>query len=310
VSPGTALAIHPGALGDVLLTIPALRALRDAGARVVMAAQSRLAALLVAVGEADEACDFESLRLDALFAGERGARLPAAERVVCWFGARDADFTRRLAGMRPRVTVAPSTSAGQDVWKHLLATLGGPALGERPLAEPVVCARRDPVRVGDALRVAGDAALRASGIDAARRFVVVHPGAGSPAKCWPTGGFADALAATAARGDVQVLVHQGPADAEPVARLRDRLPAARLLCEPALPILAGVLARCAAYVGNDSGVSHLAAAVGAPSIVLFAEANLAWRPWLPGVTVLAVTLGRVDAADLSAVRRALETALG
>lgn len=293
----TALAVHPGALGDVLLTIPALRALRDGGHRVVLAAQPRLAALVAALGEADEACDFESLRLDALFGGSGGARLPPAERIVCWFGARDADFTRRLAGLRPRVTVAPSTCAGRDVWEHLLATVGAQT------------ARRDAVRVPEALVAAGGAVLQACAIDPVGRFVVVHPGAGSRAKCWPTTGFAGALAALAARGDVQLLLHEGPADGEPVARLRERLPGARVLRAPTLPQLAGALARCAAYLGNDSGVSHLAAAVGAPAVVVFAPANLAWRPWSATARVVTATLARVDAVDVGAVSAALDRLL-
>src|SRR2546427_954520 len=47
--------------------------------------------------------------LDALFAGERGARLPAVERVVCWFGARDPDFARRLAAISPGAIDRKST---------------------------------------------------------------------------------------------------------------------------------------------------------------------------------------------------------
>src|SRR5438034_558609 len=247
------LAIHPGALGDVLLAIPALRALRAAGARLTLAAQPRIASLLVALDETDDGCDFESLRLDALFAGERGARLPAVERVVCWFGARDPDFARRLAAISPGAIVAASVdrggltppsdtpgAPGRDVWRHLLAT------------------------TGDARE----------------------------------------------RRDVEIMVHEGPADAEPAARLLRLVPSARRLREPSLPALAGVLARCAAYVGNDSGVSHLAAAVGAPALLLFAAANLGWRPWAHAARVLTVSLERAEAGDVSEVRGALDAILG
>jgi heptosyltransferase-3 len=297
---GTALAIHPGALGDVLLAIPALRVLREADTRVTLAAQPRIASLLVALGEADAACDFESLRLDALFTCEGGARLPAVQRLVCWFGARDPDFARRLAALSPDVIVAPSASPGREVWEHLLATLG----------ESPARARRDVARVSDALVAEGRAALRATGAAGSPRLVLVHPGAGSVAKRWPAAGFAEALAPLAARRDVEIVVHEGPADAEPVAELLRSLPSARLLREPALPALAGVLARCAVYVGNDSGVSHLAAAVGAPAIVLFAAANLAWRPWARARRVLTVAMERAGADDVSEVRRALAAVLG
>ena len=304
---GATLAIHPGALGDVLLAIPALRALRAAGDRVTLAAQPRIASLLVALGEADDGCDFESLRLDALFAGESGARLPAVERVVCWFGARDPDFARRLAAISPGALVAASIDRGGltppshtpgAVWRHLLATIGDAR------------ERRDVACVSDTLVAEGRAALAGAGSDGARRVVVVHPGAGSAAKRWPAAAFAEALAALAARSDVEIVVHEGPADAEPAARLLRLVPSARGLREPALPALAGVLAKCAAYVGNDSGVSHLAAVVGAPAVVLFAAANLAWRPWARAVRVLTVALERAEAGDVSEVRGALDAALG
>ena len=77
-----------------------------------------------------------------------------------------------------------------------------------------------------------------------------------------------------------------------------------------MPALAGVLARCAAYIGNDSGVSHLAAAVGAPAVALFAAANLAWRPWARAARVLTVAIERVEAVDVRSVRGALDALLG
>jgi len=297
---GPVLAIHPGALGDVLLSIPALRALRDTGERLILAAQPHIAALLVALGEADEARAFESLRLDALMAGGDDVRLPVAEQIVCWFGAREPLFVRRLAALAPLVRVAPSTSPARQVWEHLLATLGerrGPA-------------RRGVTPVGDAIAAQGLGVLAHAGVDGAAQVVVVHPGAGGRAKRWPAGAFADVVAPLAAWRDLAVVIHEGPADADAVAQLRRLLPSARVLRQPALPTLAGVLARCAAYLGNDSGVSHLAAAVGAPAVVLFARSNLAWRPWAEAPRVLTVTMERVVESEVNEVRRALGVVLG
>jgi heptosyltransferase III len=288
----TALAIHPGALGDVLLAIPALRALRLDGARLTLAAQLRIAALIAALGEADVAHDFDVLRLDALFAGEGDARLPPAERVVCWFGARDPDFAQRLSALVPHVTVAPSISNDRDVWEHLLASVGGPA-------------DRRAATVSADLVARGRAALLAGGIERSQRVVVVHPGAGSPAKCWRVDAFAGVLDGL---DDVAIVVHEGPADAEPAARLVSRVPSAHRLHQPDLLTLAGALAVCAAYVGNDSGVSHLAASVGARSLVLFAEANRRWRPWSTTAHILPVDMDGSH-ADIKRVREALEAML-
>ena len=293
-----ALAIHPGALGDVLLAVPALRALRTRHGAVTLAAQRHIAALVAALGEAEVARDFDALRLETLFAGAGEAELPAAERVVCWFGARDADFTRRLGAHTPGAVVAPSIGTGL-VWEHLLRTAGAHDGDWRAAS-----------RVDTSLVAAGRAALVEAGWDGRARLVVVQPGAGSVRKCWPTDGFVAALGDLAGHRDVTLVLHEGPADAAAVDALAARLPGALRLREPGLPALAGVLRLASVYIGNDSGVSHLAATVGAPAVVLFAAANLAWRPWADEPDVVTITLARVEPADVAAVRAAIRRRLG
>src|SRR4249920_587285 len=93
------LAVHPGALGDVLLAVPALRALRaTSAAPLVLAAQPQIGALLEALGVVDGHVAFDALGLDALFVDDADSlpRLPDVERVVSWFGALDPVFRRRL----------------------------------------------------------------------------------------------------------------------------------------------------------------------------------------------------------------------
>jgi heptosyltransferase III len=294
-----ALAVHPGALGDVLLAVPALRALRAASGGVILAAQRHLAELVVALGEADAAREFESLRLHALFGADGPADLPETDRLISWFGARDAEFSRRLrAQARGAVVVAPSVSTGL-VWAHLLETCGAPP-GEW----------RGRARVAPALVGAGRTALTEAGWDGRRRVIVVQPGAGGVSKRWPADAFAAALAAVGERRDVVLVAHQGPADADAVDALSARLPSLVRLREPALPALAGVLSQAALYLGNDSGVSHLAATVGVPAVVLFTAANLAWRPWATGPEVMTVTMTRVNPGEVAAVREAVERRLG
>jgi heptosyltransferase-3 len=294
-----ALAVHPGALGDVLLSIPALRALRERHGAVMLAAQPRIADLVHALDVVDEACAVDRLGLDALFVDDDArARLFDAHRVVCWLGARDPDFVRRLSTQAPSLTVAPSVGEGV-VWEHLLQTAARDA--------PVVA---DPVIVPAALRDAGRAALRHGGWDGHSRLLIVHPGAGGAAKRWPAEGFASAIGAVAADHALTVAIHQGPSDAEPVASLAWRLGAPLVLDEPSLPALAGALSCATAYLGNDSGVSHLAAAVGAPAVVLFVTANLKWRSWSATARPLAVEPTRVRAEDVATVAGALAGALG
>jgi ADP-heptose:LPS heptosyltransferase len=299
-----ALAIHPGALGDVLLAVPALRALGAApgGARVVLAAQPRIGALLTALGVVDAHRDFEALGLAALFVDDEApAGIPglrSVARVVCWFGARDPVFVRRLAREAPGAVVAsPSGDGSGPVWRHLLDTV-----------EPGGAGRCDPVAVPPALEAEGRAALVAAGWDGRAPLVMVHAGASGPGKCWPAEAFARVLAALP---DVAVALHRGPADARATAALAAALPRRPILLdEPPLGALAGAVRHVAAWLGNDSGVSHVAAAVGAPALVLFQPGNLAWQPWSPSARTIVVDTARVLDAEVAAVTHAARAALG
>lgn len=269
---------------------------------VTLAAQPRIAALLRALEVVDEAIAFDDLALDALFVDDatRTPRLPAVGRVVSWFGARDPVFRRRLAALTPGVVIAPSVEPGRPVWQHLLATIGAPA-GEW-------CA---PIRAPEALRALGEQARMAAGGHGPPPWLLVHPGAGRVAKCWPAEAFARVITTLAARARMNVCVHVGPADAAAAAALRTRVGDGVVwLREPALPALAGALAGAALYVGNDSGVSHLAAALGVPVLALFDRRHLDWRPWWPGAGVREVTLTEIVASEVDAVIGDLERRLG
>lgn len=309
------LVIHPGALGDVLLAVPALRALRAAAPEepLTLAAQPHLGALAAALGLADRPLALERLGLEALFVDDgappRAPALAAAARVVCWLGAGDPVFVARLRRLAPTAVVASTRpTGGALVWEHLLGTTGLAPAGAGSDAAPGLCA---PVPVPPALEAAGARALRAAGWDGTQPLLVVHPGAGGRAKRWPVEAFARVLDAVAEAGvDCAVALSEGPADAEAVAALAPRLRGPTLvLHEFALPVLAGALRHARAWLGNDSGATHLAAAVGAPTVALFVAPNLPWRPWSPTATVLVVDTARAAAADVDRVAAALVAAL-
>jgi heptosyltransferase-3 len=300
----------------VLLAVPALRALAAAGGPLTLAAQPRIGGLLLALGVVDRALAFDSLHLDKLFqheeigleateplsaflrppATQAGPGAPAT--IVCWFGARDPGFVVRLTALEPRTIVAPPYAAGRPVWEHLLGTIGVPAAEADRFREPILVA--PPLVEG------GRRALAAAGWDGVTPLVVVHPGAGGVAKRWPAEAFAAALERVAARGRVAFALHEGPADREAVAALVAglRVPALRLV-EPELTVLAGMLRVAVAFLGNDSGVSHLAATLGVPSVVLFRGDKLDWRPWAPDATPLVVATPASDAGDVERVAAAL-----
>jgi len=298
----------------VLLAIPALRALRrqQPANELVVAAQPRIARLLETLGVVDRSLDFELLGLDSLFAPEGGGSehewparcgedLRRAARVVAWVGSREPSFVRRLTALVPGSIVAPSVGAGRPVWEHLVGTVGATA-DDRSIRVPVCM----PATLGDEAR----RELVHRGWRETHRLLLVHPGAGGRAKRWPASGFAAVLERLAALGRLAIVIHQGPADAEAVAGLPEPLIArAIVLREPPLPLLAGVLSRVAAYLGNDSGISHLAAALGVHGVVLFGAGQLAWRPWAEHVEPLVVSLTAPQESDAARVTAELASLL-
>jgi len=221
--------------------------------------------------------------------------------VVSWFGARDPDFVRRLTALVPDTVVVRSVGEGRPVWEHLLASVGASTDDAARWRGPIAPAA---ALVDDGRRVLGDA-----GWDGRARLVVVHPGAGGVAKRWPAEGYAAVLERLRAERALVFAIHQGPADAAAVAALRARVTGpAMVLHEPSLPCLAGVLASATAYVGNDSGVSHLAAALGAPAVVLFTGDARAWRSWEPRPQPVVVS-GSLERADVDRVLAAMRRAV-
>ncbi len=154
--------------------------------------------------------------------------------------------------------------------------------------------------------------LRASGEPKAQplttKFAVVHPGSGSPKKCWPFDRFLAVVSFLQGRGFRGALA-TGEAEERWEGELRKTaLPAGwTWLRRPALPALARSLGEATLYLGNDSGVTHLAAACGTDVIAIFRkEFETAWRPSGRTTVLSAEDVERISLEDvIAAVGRVL-----
>ena len=244
------LVLRPGALGDTLLAVPALRALRRTFP-ITLAAHGPTALLLEALDEVDRGMSFDDPSLGPLFRGE-----PSREAVVAWM-AHPVPNARVVAPSRPKDV--------QHSARYLLSTL-------RPLAIDLTWDDH-PLHVTPVMS----------------NEVLIHTGSGSPAKNWPRERFAAVLHALVR--PVRLIV--GEAD----AALDPSLP----VCGPSLEELAQRLAGCYAYLGNDSGVSHLAGLCGARTFALFGPTNPEiWRPIGPSVSVVSFDSDPLEVAALLA----------
>ncbi|MBI2756683.1 MAG: glycosyltransferase family 9 protein [Chloroflexi bacterium] len=282
-SVGDVVILRPGALGDTLLAVPAIRALRARfpapSARLVLGAHPGAARLLAQTGEVDVGLGFDDPRLLWSVATSEQPHREHLAAVIAWMADPSGAHEAHLGSVAPRadVLVAPSRplpGTSQHCSEYLLSTLA-------PLLRctPAVDAR--PIR------------LAAS----PSNVVLVHPGSGSARKNWPTDRFVSVVQCIARHG-LGVEIISGEADEEPVGRLIAALGSALPILHVDLGTLARRLAGAIAYLGNDSGVSHLAGLAGARSVVLFGPTSAAtWRPLGPRVTVLPFEAANAHVVD-------------
>jgi ADP-heptose:LPS heptosyltransferase len=243
-----------GALGDLLLLRPTLAALRASGHRVHLLAPLAPGRALVGPGAADTLHASDGPELAAAFAhgfddGPLARALAEADAVVAF--TRSAELLERLADRARRLIAhdpaPPAAGPHAAAW---LARAIAPLVGERELAQATAL-HAPALAFTDEEQREAEALVR----DLPSGFLAVHPGSGAPAKNWPIDRWREA--STLLANGAPWLFAVGPAEAA--------LPppeGAILAREWPLRTLGAALSRAGLFVGNDAGVSHLAAAAG------------------------------------------------
>ena len=262
------LAIRSGALGDTIVALPAIAALSRTAAGVEVVGTAPYVELALGPGLAARTHSVDRAMFRALFHdGAEEAELldflGLFDRVVAW--SRLPLLAAKLKGIGVElIQSTPLPPDGVHASDHLMEALA-------PLG------------------INGPAPLPSIHIDEGitgfpSKFVAIHPSSGSASKNWAPEHFEE-LARLVRTAGLDVVWIQGEADKSVVPELARQVPG-RLARELPLQELAAVLAASAAFVGNDSGVSHLAAAVGAPTVALFRATEPAqWAPRGPTVHI-------------------------
>lgn len=268
--------IHQGALGDFLLALPVFEGLHRRYPHTSMDFCSRLEhlSLLETKPYFGEAHSSDTSVLAALYHDDlwRSARMPAylleASSIFLFGQPRSrilADRFSQLMG-RPVYWIQSFPSPGhrphEPVTRYLLAQLR-----EQGLAVDCVLPEIEVPGV-ETLEVRSW--VRSAGWEGRPKPVIIHPGSGGRKKIWPLKDWWALLEWLRAEYNRPLLMVLGPADRhlEPFAAAAQRL-GVRMLEDLSLQRLAAFLSESALYIGNDSGVSHLAAATGIPIIAIF-----------------------------------------
>ncbi len=295
------LVIRGGAIGDFILTLPAMKALRDAhpNTRIEILGYTHIAALAEKRFYAEAVRSIEYGALSSFFA--RNPELPAELRE--YFGSFDLilsylydpdqifENNLRQCGAR-RILAGPA-----KIDNHAHAT--------RQLARPItelgipVSDFAAKIYPSPQDRQFADEFLR----DCPHPIIAIHPGSGSEKKNWPLENWI----ALGHSLPGSLIVVSGEADEERIAKLKcewkDRH--VRFAENLALPKLGALLERTV-FLGHDSGISHLAAAAGARCVLLFGPTDPeVWAPLSENVQIIRAASGRMEDVDLATVAQAL-----
>jgi ADP-heptose:LPS heptosyltransferase len=288
--PRNILVIDFGQLGDVVLSLPALQAIRKRfrSARITVAVGKPGAEIVDLSGYANDTLvvdrvglrdGFKPLSIVRVFGLVKDVRRRRFDFVIDLHslsetnllgflsGAPKRLYARRpgrsldyLANFRPPPPVETDHRQRHLIDRYLDVLI--------PLE--VKAAARFPklkTRPGDDAAI--ERILKKAKADAGAPLIGMFPGAGHSSRRWPVEQFAELADYLIRNDDVKVLVFVGPEEQAFVKDMRKQFPASALLLDQlTLPQLAAAATRLAAFVSNDTGPMHIAAAVGTPVVLL------------------------------------------
>jgi len=335
--PQNILVIDFGQLGDVVLSLPALHAIRakfpraqvtvavgKPGRQVVEMSNAanetlvvdrvqlrdgskpvsvwRIARLVKAVRARrfDFVIDLHSLSETNLLGFLSGA----PQRLYGRRPTRSLDF---LSNFRPRPVLEDRAKHAVDRYLDVIAPLGVEVASRVP---------RLPT-LGEEVR-AVDEMLRREKAARDAPLVGMFPGAGHPSRCWPLARFAELARRLENNDCVRTVVFAGPEERILVKAMRAEFPRSVIIFDRlTIPQLAAAAARMSVFVSNDTGPMHIAAAVGTPVVILMNEHPMLDAYVAPGErhqvlhkhTITEITIGEVYAATRSALTAERATSL-
>ena len=284
------LLVRLRSIGDTVLATPSIIALKRflPNVQVDILVEDWVAPLLDNHPHVDNVVVLERGGLVARTRAARELRSGGYDVVYNLHGGTTATFLTRATGARHRVgfktyqyaqlhnhqAPSPLLLWGQQKTHSVeqqLALLGWTGV-------PVTDRPRTQLGVSPEAAQAIDERLTAAGLHD-RKIALIHPAAAFATKQWATENFARVVEFLAERGYASVAI-AAPHESAVLESLTDESSVQIVSFELSLPEVTALAARSQLFVGNDSGIAHIAAATGTPSVVIFGSSNIAhWRPW-------------------------------
>jgi len=321
------LVIRGGAIGDFILTLPALKALRDARprARIEILGYKHIAVLAENRFYAQAVHSIEYGLLARFFA--RNSKLPAEladyfasfDLVISYLYDPDEIFESNLRRCGVGNLLCGPAKIADSRSDGLPTVIGHPTAGKpsflgshaaRQLARPIDELGIDVVDFAERIfpSIEDREFAREFLTSVPQPIIAIHPGSGSHDKSWPVEKWIDLFSPDNHFADLKrLLVISGEADEAQANQLEREWKnrGVRFLRNLPLTRLAAVLEH-SIFIGHDSGISHLAAAAGANCILLFGPTNPdVWAPKNENVRVLRSPSGKLDDLQIETVEAAL-----
>ena len=303
------LVIHQGAIGDFILALPALRVLRKTfpKARSVIMGYPRILEMVEKRFYAEEIVSVDRKGMASFFV--RGGTLDAdLSRFFSTFdlivvftkdgeGPLIGNLRRVSEGRILHVNPFPPEHERIHLSEHLLRELRRYSLSI-PGQEPRLYLTR-----ADQERGTNYCQRKGLTVSESTKTSVVHPGSGSKKKVWPVERFAEVVRQIKRPGGSRILVVLGPAEGPEVQKAFEAIewemgPAAPIFLKGlSLLELASVIGGSCLFVGNDSGITHMAAALGVPTVAIFGPSDP--RLWSPRGKRVAVVRSNIACSPCS-----------
>ena len=305
------LVIRGGAIGDFILTLPALKALREAypDAHIEILGYKHIAVLSENRFYAQAVRSIEYGPLSGFFA--KNSELPAEladyfasfDLIISYLYDPDGIFESNLrrCGVKNLLCGPAKIVETNHAARQLARPIEELGIKVVDLTEKIFLAEED--------RQFGRELLQTL----SQPIVAIHPGSGSEEKNWPVQNWIELLSREHWHVEKRpsLIVISGEADNAQTAQLEHTWKDQDIRFAKSLPLphLAGVLEH-SIFIGHDSGISHLAAAAGANSILLFGPTDPGvWAPRNKNVQVLRARNGKVNDLEIALVQAALTRAL-
>ena len=285
---GKILVVRGGAIGDFILTLPAVAALRSTfpNTHLELLGYPAVAELARAAGMIDAFRSIEAGPLSRFFA--RNAKLDEGwmdyfeefNLIISYLYDPDDIFKVNVGRATKAQFIQGQHRPDEKLDEHATTVF------LKPL-EKLAIFGADPVP-----RVTLNTATITSG-----KWIAIHPGSGSEKKNWPVQRWAEFLAWVLKETDRNVLLVGGEAEGSRLNELGQPLNKERIRRAERLPLpeLGALLSQCELFVGHDSGITHLAAAVGCDVVALWGPSKRAiWHPMSERARVVEARGGELE----------------